>query len=218
MLDIQVLRDKATGQSRGCAFISYGTREEAQGAIDLLNEAVQLPGALSPVEVGRTHKLQPRFYCIHMCHGWRSAAVGLVFAFVQQRTLPAPGVDATCLALSNHGMFFIQVRPAKSYNYIPAGSGPEDNKVLYFHNAPTSSTAEQIKELFEQFGPLESLNLFRERRSGRSKGCGFVTMQLRDQAAQALDSLDAAAMLEVRTCSSGQTCRKQWIHAMCGIA
>lgn len=51
MLDIQILRDKASGQSRGCAFVSYGTREEAQQAIDLLNEALQLPGSLCPLEV-----------------------------------------------------------------------------------------------------------------------------------------------------------------------
>lgn len=49
--DIIVLKDKVTGQPRGCAFVSYATREEAEAAIQHLDRRVQLPGALSQLEV-----------------------------------------------------------------------------------------------------------------------------------------------------------------------
>lgn len=51
--DIIILKDKVTGQPRGCAFVSYATKEEAEAAIGALNKGVHLPGALCPMEVGR---------------------------------------------------------------------------------------------------------------------------------------------------------------------
>lgn len=121
----------------------------------------------------------------------------------------------------------MQVRFAKAYNFIRAGEGPGDNRVLFFLSAPTTATVEQIQTLFEQFGTVESINLFRERRSGRSKGCGFLTMQTRDQAATARDSLDETLLLEVRVCcvvvgwgalephwlSRGRSCYAQTYHS-----
>lgn len=49
--DIIILKDKVTGQPRGCAFVSYATKEEAEAAIAALNKGVHLPGALCPMEV-----------------------------------------------------------------------------------------------------------------------------------------------------------------------
>jgi RNA recognition motif-containing protein len=49
--DIIVLKDKVSGQSRGCAFVSYVSMEEAEKAIAMLNRSVHLPGALQPMEV-----------------------------------------------------------------------------------------------------------------------------------------------------------------------
>lgn len=49
--DIIILKDKVTGQPRGCAFVSYATKEEAEAAIASLNKGVHLPGALCPMEV-----------------------------------------------------------------------------------------------------------------------------------------------------------------------
>lgn len=43
--DVMFLKNKATGQHRGCAFVTYSTPEEAQAAIDNLHETVTLPGA-----------------------------------------------------------------------------------------------------------------------------------------------------------------------------
>lgn len=47
------MQDKLTNQPRGCAFVSYGTKEEAELAIQKLDKQAFLPGALSPLEVRR---------------------------------------------------------------------------------------------------------------------------------------------------------------------
>ena len=50
--DCVILKDRVTGQPRGCAFVSYATREEAEAAIAKLDRKLHLTGALSPLEVG----------------------------------------------------------------------------------------------------------------------------------------------------------------------
>jgi len=43
--DVMFLKNKVTGQHRGCAFVTYETAEEAQAAIDAMNDKVTLEGA-----------------------------------------------------------------------------------------------------------------------------------------------------------------------------
>lgn len=74
------------------------------------------------------------------------------------------------------------MRYARSHLYIQAGAGPQDNRQLFFARAPVLTTEAELKQLFSQFGEVESINLFRERRTHASKGCGFVTMGTREQA------------------------------------
>eukprot|EP00775_Hariotina_reticulata_P001643 gene1644-1985_t len=136
--DIIILKDKMTGQPRGCAFVSYATKVEAEVAIQSLDKGVHLPGALCPMEV----------------------------------------------------------RYARSHQFVQAGSGPQDNRQLFFARAPLLITEPEIKQLFTQFGEVEEINLFRERRTHLSKGCGFVTMASREQAMAAMAALDEKQLLE----------------------
>ena len=48
----------------------------------------------------------------------------------------------------------LQVRYARSHQYVQAGPGPEDNRQLFFARAPTSTTEEQLKELFGKYGEV----------------------------------------------------------------
>jgi hypothetical protein len=84
----------------------------------------------------------------------------------------------------------VQVRFAKSHQFVQAGTGPEDNRQLFFSNAPATSSEEDLSTLFSAFGTVEEINLFRERKTGNSKGSGFVTMGSREQAMRALESLE----------------------------
>ena len=46
-----IMYDKATGQSSGYAFVSFGTRGETDAAIAALDGAVHLPGAHTALQV-----------------------------------------------------------------------------------------------------------------------------------------------------------------------
>ncbi|NYZ74507.1 RNA-binding protein [Candidatus Micrarchaeota archaeon] len=49
-------------------------------------------------------------------------------------------------------------------------------KKLYVGNMPFSITQERLKEMFAVFGEVTEAIVIMDRRSGRSKGFGFVTM------------------------------------------
>eukprot|EP00775_Hariotina_reticulata_P011883 gene11883-12027_t len=84
----------------------------------------------------------------------------------------------------------MEVRYARSHQYVQAGSGPEDNRQLFFSHAPLMATETHIKELFGQFGEVQEVNLFRDSQTHVSKGSGFVTMATRLQAIAAMSGLD----------------------------
>jgi RNA recognition motif-containing protein len=47
---------------------------------------------------------------------------------------------------------------------------------IYVGNLPFSATAEAIQELFSTYGVVESVNLIKDRETGRLRGFGFVEM------------------------------------------
>ncbi|KAI8465632.1 MAG: hypothetical protein J3K34DRAFT_487277 [Monoraphidium minutum] len=136
--DIITLKDKVSGEPRGCAFVSYGTREEADAAIAHLDRRVTLPGAPSPLEV----------------------------------------------------------RFARSHQYVQAGAGPQDNRQLFFARAPPGASESDLRALFSRYGHVEEINLFRQRSTHQSKGCGFVTMAARPQAVAVMAALDERHVMD----------------------
>lgn len=47
---------------------------------------------------------------------------------------------------------------------------------LFVGNLPFSATEQEVRELFEQFGTVESVNLVNDRHTGQPRGFGFVEM------------------------------------------
>ncbi len=54
---------------------------------------------------------------------------------------------------------------------------------LYVGNLPYQTTEEEIQEMFEQYGTVESVKLIVDRETGKKKGYGFLEMD--DEGAQA---------------------------------
>lgn len=50
-------------------------------------------------------------------------------------------------------------------------------KKLYVGNLSFETTETELKELFAQTGPVETVRIITDRDTGRSKGFGFVEMQ-----------------------------------------
>lgn len=53
-------------------------------------------------------------------------------------------------------------------------------------NLSRKTTAEQLIELFESFGPVESCNIVMDKQTGESKGFGFVQMKGEDESEAAI--------------------------------
>jgi len=66
-------------------------------------------------------------------------------------------------------------------------------KNIYVGNLPWSSTEEEVRAAFENFGEVISVKLIADRETGRPRGFGFVEMD--DQGAtKAIESLDGSDM------------------------
>ena len=65
-------------------------------------------------------------------------------------------------------------------------------KKLYIGNLPFSATEAELKEVFEQHGTVESINVITDRETGRPRGFAFIEMEDSgaDAARQALDGKD----------------------------
>ena len=60
-------------------------------------------------------------------------------------------------------------------------------KKLYLGNLAISLSENSLRDLFGQYGNVESANVIMDRDSGRSKGFGFVEMSSDDEALAAID-------------------------------
>jgi RNA recognition motif-containing protein len=63
-------------------------------------------------------------------------------------------------------------------------------KRLYVGNLSYTVTTEDLREIFEPFGPVKSAQVLIDRESGRSRGFGFVEMESDDDADAAIQALD----------------------------
>ena len=66
-------------------------------------------------------------------------------------------------------------------------------KKIYVGNLPFSATEEELRELFEQHGQVQSVSIITDRETGRSRGFGFVEMEAAS-ADDAIAALDQAQM------------------------
>ena len=61
---------------------------------------------------------------------------------------------------------------------------------LYVGNLPFSSSEEDVRDLFSQYGDVHSVKLISDRETGRPRGFGFVEMENADEAMKALDNYE----------------------------
>jgi len=49
-------------------------------------------------------------------------------------------------------------------------------KTIYVGNLPFTASEDQVRQLFEQYGKVQSVKLITDRETGRPRGFGFVEM------------------------------------------
>jgi len=60
---------------------------------------------------------------------------------------------------------------------------------IYVGNLSYDSTEEELRSLFETYGQVDSVNIIKDKYSGRSRGFGFVEMPNDEEAAAAIEGL-----------------------------
>jgi len=64
---------------------------------------------------------------------------------------------------------------------------------IYVGNLPFSASEDQVRQLFEAYGQVNSVKLINDRETGRPRGFGFVEME-GDGAKEAIEAMDGADM------------------------
>ena len=63
-------------------------------------------------------------------------------------------------------------------------------KNLYVGNMSFSTTEDQLREAFSQYGTVTRAQVISDRETGRSRGFGFVEMESDEEAQHAIDALN----------------------------
>ncbi len=63
---------------------------------------------------------------------------------------------------------------------------------IYVGNLQYALTGDDLKEVFEEYGTVDSAKVITDRETGRSKGFGFVEMPNDEEAKKAIEELNQA--------------------------
>ena len=67
---------------------------------------------------------------------------------------------------------------------------------IYIGNLSRETTEEDLRQVFEGFGRVESVNIIKDKFSGESRGFGFVEMPAKTEAQSAITSLNGKDLKE----------------------
>ncbi len=67
-------------------------------------------------------------------------------------------------------------------------------KRIYVGNLPFSATEDEVREMFEAHGAVNSVNLITDRETGRPRGFGFVEMEVGEDADAAISAFHQSQM------------------------
>jgi CUG-BP- and ETR3-like factor len=134
-----VMRDKQTGNSKGCGFVTFTNEQSALDAIEQMHEKYIPPGGHRTLIV-------------------RMAAINKAAAQAEKATQNA-------------------------------GAGEEPDWKLYIAHLDKSTTEDEVKQIFGQFGVVQELFLMFDKVTGEKKGNGFIKMANKAQALAAIAGL-----------------------------
>lgn len=65
---------------------------------------------------------------------------------------------------------------------------------IYVGNLSFNSTEDELRQLFEAYGSVESVKIITDQFTGRSKGFGFIEMVNREEGLEAIKQLDSSEL------------------------
>lgn len=77
------------------------------------------------------------------------------------------------------------------YDYRPDSRARKERKMnIYVGNLSNDATDEDLRQAFEAFGEVSSINIIKDRYSGESRGFGFVEMPTKTEAEAAIEAVN----------------------------
>ena len=68
---------------------------------------------------------------------------------------------------------------------------------IYVGNLPRQATEDDLRQAFEEFGQIESVNIIKDKFSGESRGFGFIEMPSKTEAEKAIEKITAKICWDV---------------------
>jgi len=68
------------------------------------------------------------------------------------------------------------------------------NHKLYVGNLPYACTSDELREVFEPHGPVQSTTVLIDRESGHSRGFSFVEYESKNSAKTAIEALNGTSL------------------------
>jgi RNA recognition motif-containing protein len=65
---------------------------------------------------------------------------------------------------------------------------------IYVGNLPYGTSDDELKELFEPHGQVESAKIITDRETGRSRGFGFIEMMNNEEGKKAIEALNQSEL------------------------
>jgi RNA recognition motif-containing protein len=65
---------------------------------------------------------------------------------------------------------------------------------IFVGNLAFTTTEQDLRQLFESYGTVETIRIMTDRETGRSRGCGFVEMPDGHAAHSAIDALNGTTL------------------------
>ena len=67
---------------------------------------------------------------------------------------------------------------------------------IYVGNLASKATEDDLRQAFEAFGQVESVNIIKDKFSGESRGFGFVEMPSKDEGQKAIEEMNGKDLME----------------------
>lgn len=183
IVNVKILMDSFTGLSKGCGFILFAQKAEAESAINNLHmsrpDAAAGPITVKKAKDDNDKSLGSSPPVQMMPHGFYAT--------------PYPGGRAPGPMRRVHG---------QSYRFNPtsghAGGGavtssavaPTGGFILFVYNIGPEADESLLYSLFSPFGGVSKVNVMKDTATGNGKGFGFVTMVNQDEANFAIAQLN----------------------------
>lgn len=212
---IRVCRDAVTRRSLGYAYVNYHSAQDAERALEMLNNSVirdrpcrimwsQRDPSLRKSGKGNIfiknldksidHKALYDTFCqfgpilsckIELDENNESKGYGYI-QFLNQESADTAVNKVNGMMLNDKKVF---VGPFVSRKERLASNSPKKFTNVYVNNLDTAVDEDQLKNLFQEFGIIQSAVIMKDE-SGKSRGFGFVNFESPESAQRAVEALN----------------------------